>query len=247
MAFKLVLPQCEQIPTCVNHPPEWKKPLRIQVMGLNKDLDNLFDDGIKCPRPRAPYLAPWRLELPFSEGSQLERHVDRATEFIEPGLRFVQMAFRLLYGRDPDPRNPSDIVSRHQYDIWRGATADRVLLPEPILEGYAITFDHLLGPDDEGDPETLMLNIVDPNDPPEADLITIDKSPYTSGHEPVLLLIPRCCQVRKGTTDRRRINRGIREANLPEEVRMKRLEEESRAYEEKLLRKSKAQTSSDVA
>lgn len=91
-----------------------------------------------------------------------------------------------------------------------------------------------------------MLNTVDPNDPPEADFVTIDKSPYTSGSEPVLLLVPRCCQVRKGTTDRRRINREIREAKLPQEVRFKRLDEESRVYEEKLLRKSKAQALSDI-
>ncbi|KAI0489837.1 hypothetical protein F4859DRAFT_462554 [Xylaria cf. heliscus] len=226
MVFKLVLPQCEQTPTCVNHPPEPDKPLRIQIIGLNKDLDNVFDDGTKWPTPKSS--------------------LDKATEFIEPGLRLVQMAFCLLYGRDPDPGNPSDMVPRHQYDIWRGATEDRVLLPKPILEGYAITFDHLLGPDDEDDPETLMLNIINPNDPQRAGFIMIDTSPYTSGPEPVLLLVPRCCQVRKGTTDRRRINREIREAKLPEEVRFKRLEEESRAYEEKLLRKSKAQASSDI-
>ncbi|KAI3332454.1 hypothetical protein HD806DRAFT_480605 [Xylariaceae sp. AK1471] len=178
-------------------------------MGLNKDLDNLFDDGLKMPTPKSS--------------------LDKAADFIEPGLRLVQMAFRLLYGCDPDPGNPSDMVLRHQYDIWRGATADRVLLPEPILEGYAITFDHLLGPDDEDDPETLMLNILDPNDPLIANFITIDKDPYTSGPEPVLLLVPRCCQARKGTTDRRRINREIREAKLPEEVLAKLLEEESRA------------------
>ncbi|KAF2964885.1 hypothetical protein GQX73_g8682 [Xylaria multiplex] len=232
MVFKLILPQCEQTSTCVNHPPEWEKPLRIQISGWNKDLDNLFEDGLKMPKPKSS--------------------MDRATEFIEPGLRLVQMAFRLLYSRNPDPATPSDMVPRHQYDIWRGATPDRVLLPEPMqrdytrLEGYTITFDHLLGPGDEDDPETLMLNIIDPNDPVRADHMTISKSPYTSGSEPVLLLVPRCCQVRKGTTDRRRINREIREANLPEEVRMKRLMEESRAYEEKLLRKSKAQASSDV-
>jgi hypothetical protein len=96
----------------VNHPPQWEKPLRIQVSSLNKDLDNLFDDGIKMPTPK--------------------NSLDRAAEFIEPGLRLVQMAYRLLYGRDPDPGNFSDMVPRHQYDIWRGATADRVLLPEPM-------------------------------------------------------------------------------------------------------------------
>ncbi|KAI1299873.1 hypothetical protein F5Y03DRAFT_364995 [Xylaria venustula] len=226
MAFKLVLPQCEQTPPCMNHPPEWENPLRIQIGSDIVDLNNLFGDGVKITSPKSS--------------------LNRSAEFIEPGLRLVQMAFRLLYGRDPDPGNPSDMVPRHQYDVWRGATADRTLLPEPILEGYAITFDHLLGPDDEDDPETLMLNIVDPNDPSRADHMTIDKSPYTSGPGPVLLLVPRCCQVRKGTTDRRRINREIREAKLPEEVRAKIFEEESRAYAEKLLRKKTAQASSDV-
>ncbi|KAI1192175.1 hypothetical protein F5B17DRAFT_379746 [Nemania serpens] len=145
MAFKLVLPQCEQISTCVNHSPEWEKPLRIQVMCSYDDVDRLFDDGTKMPRPNSS--------------------LDQPAKLIEPGLRLARMGFRLLYGRDPDPGNPSDMVPRYQYNLWRGATKDRVILPEPILEGYVITFDHLLGPDDEEDPETLMLNIEDPNNP----------------------------------------------------------------------------------
>lgn len=36
----------------------------------------------------------------------------------------------------PPPGNPSDMVPRHQYDIWRVATAERVLLPEPM---YVLT------------------------------------------------------------------------------------------------------------
>ncbi|GAW26513.1 hypothetical protein SAMD00023353_3401440 [Rosellinia necatrix] len=38
----------------------------------------------------------------------------------------------------------------------------------------------------------------------------------------------------------------IREAKLPEEVRLRQLEKESRAYEEKVLGKSKARALSDV-
>ncbi|KAI1171012.1 hypothetical protein F4777DRAFT_566894 [Nemania sp. FL0916] len=227
MAFKLVLPQCGQTPGCVNHPPEPDKPLRIQIMGLLNDIDNLFDDGMKMPRPK---------------------HTEKlaADNFIEPGLRLARIGFGLLYGRDVDPGNSSDMVPRHQYDVWRVATPDRVILPEPIHEAYAITFDHLLGPEHEDDPETLMLNIVDPNDDAEAKFITIDKSLYTSETEPVLLLVPRCCQVRKGTTDRRRINREIREAKLPPEVLRQVLEEEYQANQEKQLRKRQARALADA-
>ncbi|KAI8624727.1 hypothetical protein F5Y19DRAFT_453022 [Xylariaceae sp. FL1651] len=198
-------------------------------MGEIEDLNKLFDDGLKMPTP--------------------EYHQDIGTEFIEPGLRLVQMAFRLLYDCDPDPGNPSDIVPRDQFNLWRVATPDRVMLPEPILEAYSITFGHLLGPGDEDDPETLMLNIMDPYDPVRSKIITFDKTPYTLGPEPVLLLVPRCCQTRTGRHDRERINEAVREkikqAKIPYENLAKLREEESH-WRRSMFEKSKASASSDV-
>ncbi|KAI1379140.1 hypothetical protein F4677DRAFT_442868 [Hypoxylon crocopeplum] len=171
MVSKLVLPQCEQHPTHMNHSPPPEKPLRIQIMGFNKYLDRLFDDGTKLPTPK--------------------HEADIAEDFIEPGLRLARMAFRLLYGRDPEPETSWDMIPQHQYDH--------------LLEAYAVTFDHLVRPDNEDDPETLMMNVIDPNDPSVACHLKVDKSRY-SWAELVLLKVPRCCQDRTGTTDRWRIN-----------------------------------------
>ncbi|KAI0206540.1 hypothetical protein F4808DRAFT_407775 [Astrocystis sublimbata] len=221
MTSKLILPQCEQTPICVNHPPEWEKPLRIQINAHYDDLDKVFEDGMKMPR-----LNPM--------------DVEKATDFHEAGLRLARMAFRLLYGRDPDLENPSDMVPRHQYRLWERATKDHDTSPldsKPM--SYNITFDHLLGEDDEDDPETLMLNSVDPHDASVANLMKIDMTPYMSVDEPVVLLVPRCCQTRAGTTDRWRINVEIKEAKLSPEAYSKLRDEEDRAYREKLERKRK--------
>lgn len=111
MSSKLVLPQCQENPTHLNHPPPPEKPLRIQICGDLEYLDKLFQNGNKIARPETSAALP--------------------AHFDEPCLELVQMAFKLLYGREPDTEVPRDIVPRHQYHLWRYRIGDRIL-PEPM-------------------------------------------------------------------------------------------------------------------
>jgi len=79
------------------------------------------------------------------------------------------------------------------------------------VDGYGITFDHLV-PECDNDPETLMMNVCDPSDPQAATYFKLDLSRYNTGPESFVLLVPRCCQLRQGTTDRKGINDQVREA-----------------------------------
>ena len=102
MVTKLVLPSCERDPTHPNHPPQLQKPLRIQIMGMSKHIDSLFDDGAKIPQ----------------EAVQTPGVNSPGAEFDETGLRFAKMAFNLLYGRDPNPDVAADFVPRHQHSTF---------------------------------------------------------------------------------------------------------------------------------
>lgn len=78
------------------------------------------------------------------------------------------------------------------------------------IDGYGITFDHLVDPTDDEDPETLMLNACDPNDPEMAQYLRLDVERFFTANESAVLLVPRCCQVRRGATDRKGINDQVR-------------------------------------
>lgn len=78
------------------------------------------------------------------------------------------------------------------------------------LDYYGVTFDHLV-PVDDWDPEVLQINIIE---------VEEDDGEYANKFLPFpvnaaeyagkkVLAIPRCCQNRKGTTDRARINESI--------------------------------------
>ncbi|KAI5862903.1 hypothetical protein GGS23DRAFT_570054 [Durotheca rogersii] len=192
MPANLIIPRCEQNPVHPNHPPPQDKPLRIQILGLNKIIDQLFGDGAKMPSEDRPITST-------------------TLDFDEVGLRFAKMAFKQLYGRDVDPNTPSDFVPRYQYNTFHGKVGE--CQPwEHVIDGYGITFDHLVSPADDDDPETLMINVCDPSDPKAAPYIRLDLGQYNAGPESFVLLVPRCCQLRRGTTDRRGINGQVREA-----------------------------------
>lgn len=74
-----------------------------------------------------------------------------------------------------------------------------------------MTFDHLV-PADDADPDVLQINIAEMDG---------DEGEYANKHLPFsvnwkdytgkkILAVPRCCQIRKGTTDRLRINDGVK-------------------------------------
>jgi hypothetical protein len=79
-----------------------------------------------------------------------------------------------------------------------------------MIDYYGVTFDHLV-PTDDTDLEVLQINIVEIED---------DGGVYANKYNPFdidpaeyigkkVLAVPRCCQKRKGTTDRKRINDAV--------------------------------------
>lgn len=78
------------------------------------------------------------------------------------------------------------------------------------IDYYGVTFDHLV-PADDPNPEVLQININEMDD---------DEGAYANKYLPFavdwreftgkrILAVPRCCQLRKGTTDQLRINDGV--------------------------------------
>src|SRR5215469_13033458 len=75
------------------------------------------------------------------------------------------------------------------------------------IDYYGVTFDHLV-PADDPDPEVLALSIIEVDNDGGAFankvlLFPIDPTEYTGKK---VLALPRCCQVKKGTQDRGRVN-----------------------------------------
>ena len=80
------------------------------------------------------------------------------------------------------------------------------------IDYYGVTFDHLV-PVDDLDPEVLQINIIEVDDDGgayanESLPFSVDPVEYTGKK---VLAVPRCCQKRKGTQDRSRINDSVNE------------------------------------
>lgn len=76
-----------------------------------------------------------------------------------------------------------------------------------MIDYYGVTFDHLV-PADDNDPEVLQINIIEieDNNGVYANtwlLFTVDPVDFIGKK---VLAVPRCCQKRKGTQDRWRVN-----------------------------------------
>ncbi|CAG8918339.1 unnamed protein product [Penicillium salamii] len=121
------------------------------------------------------------------------------------GPKLAELAFRAIYNRNVRPEIPMDMVVRDE------SPAPLVeARPKEIIDYYGVTFDHLV-PTDDINPEVLQINIVEIED---------DAGEYANKHNPFeidpneyigkkVLAVPRCCQKRKGTTDRLRVNDGV--------------------------------------
>jgi hypothetical protein len=80
------------------------------------------------------------------------------------------------------------------------------------IDYYGVTFDHLV-PADETDPEVLAISIIEVDDDGGTFAnkhlsFPVDPTEYTGKK---VLAVPRCCQVKRGTQDRRRINSEVAE------------------------------------
>lgn len=84
------------------------------------------------------------------------------------------------------------------------------LIPLSRIDYYGVTFDHLV-PAGDTDPEVLQINIIETDD---------DCGDYANRWLPfevnakeykdrAVLAVPRCCQNRKGTQDRRKVNESV--------------------------------------
>lgn len=92
------------------------------------------------------------------------------------------------------------------------------------IDYYGVTFDHLV-PADDPDPDVLQINIIEMeiDDGPFANgaayanellLFPVDPAEYTGEK---VLAVPRCCQKRKGSQDRMRINSQVAERDCEAE------------------------------
>jgi hypothetical protein len=78
------------------------------------------------------------------------------------------------------------------------------------ISDYGIIFDHLV-PSTETNPEVLQLNVFEKGDQ-ESRKIPLDQ--YSDEN---VVVLPRCCQVRVGSTDRRRVNSQVQDCGGCEE------------------------------
>ncbi|KAJ0163918.1 hypothetical protein CTA2_2119 [Colletotrichum tanaceti] len=185
MALELYIPPCIRTPAGRQHPPRIESPLRVQIDGPLESIQKLFPS------------AAWNTSL-FSPRPYPQ----------EAGPALAALAFRHIFGTDVRPDVPGDMVVRDEYLGW-------IKVEEKVLEEidhYGVTFDHLV-PADDVDPDVLQINIIE---------IENDDGEYANTHMPFsvnasdyigkkVLAVPRCCQKRKGTTDRRRVNEGVLE------------------------------------
>jgi hypothetical protein len=84
-----------------------------------------------------------------------------------------------------------------------------------VIDYYGVTFDHLV-PKGDTNPEVLVINIIEMDDDEgayarEVLWCEIDRQDFTGKK---VLAVPRCCQKKKGTQDRVRVNNLVAERNL---------------------------------
>jgi hypothetical protein len=99
--------------------------------------------------------------------------------------------------------------------------------PTREIDYYGVTFDHLV-PADDPDPKVMQINVIEIED---------DNGAYANEHMAFavdlaefvgkkVLAVPRCCQKRKGTQDRARVNSCVeeRDQRMREEQEWSRME-----------------------
>ncbi|KAJ5669362.1 hypothetical protein N7462_010432 [Penicillium macrosclerotiorum] len=181
MALPLFIPPCIFAPARCYHFPPSDKPLRIQIEGPTIAIEKLLPHTV------------WRPEFgnePFPQ---------------QAGPELARLTYQTVYGHDVLPDIPGDLVVRDEYLGWVSEK-----YPEPVIDYYGVTFDHFVPPNDPN-PEVLQINIIEiENDngayASEGLLFAVDPTDFIGKK---VLAIPRCCQERKGTQDRWRVNAGV--------------------------------------
>ncbi|EGX91785.1 hypothetical protein CCM_05942 [Cordyceps militaris CM01] len=122
-------------------------------------------------------------------------------------LAFRQKLAALTYwALYPDKATVPTLVVRDEYLGW--------VVEEPLcrIDYYGVTFDYLV-PTEDTDPEVLQINILETeNDGGEYANHWLDFEVNAVAYKNLsVLAVPRCCQKRKGTQDRHKVNEGVLE------------------------------------
>ncbi|KAG8169257.1 hypothetical protein KVR01_000002 [Diaporthe batatas] len=188
MGYELCIPACVCDPAHPYHPPPLDKPLRIQIDGPLVAIEKLLPSASWHTNP---------LALVFPQPAA-------------PDL--AKLAYRAIYGHDVRPDVIGDAIVRDEYLGWVNEK------PLNKIDFYGVTFDHLV-PADDVDPDVLQINILEleVTEGPYADGVAYAQQNLLFSFDPTeyigkkVLAVPRCCQRRKGTQDRGRINDSVAE------------------------------------
>ncbi|KAJ5800825.1 uncharacterized protein N7518_002893 [Penicillium psychrosexuale] len=178
MVLPLYIPPCIHTPAGQYHLPPSDQPLRIQIEGPLIAIERLLPD------------IPWRLD-------------SRDRVFPQPaGPELARLTYQTIYGRDIHPEVLGDLVVQDEYLGWMPEER-----PEELIDYYGVTFDHLV-PASAINPEVLQINIIEIEDDGGVYantwlLFAVDPTEFIGKK---VLAVPRCCQKRKGTQDRWRVN-----------------------------------------
>ncbi|KAF2457061.1 hypothetical protein BDY21DRAFT_33193 [Lineolata rhizophorae] len=181
MALELYIPPCVDEPPHPNHPPSPERPLRIHIQGPLVSIQKLLPGVQFC-------YDDW--EKPFPQAA---------------GLQLAELAFRTIYGRPADAEMGENLTVCDEDSAW-------IREPELRMEidYYGVTFDHRV-PENEADPEVLAVNIIEMEEDGgkyarQHFRVEVDPKEYLGNK---VLAVPRCCQKKRGTTDRARINSDV--------------------------------------
>ncbi|KAI0886747.1 uncharacterized protein GGS22DRAFT_186820 [Annulohypoxylon maeteangense] len=186
--LELYIPSCILEPPHCHHPPPPDKPLRIRIQGPLETIEKLLPNE------------SWYPVGPFPQPG---------------GIKLADLTHRTLYGEGWDN---AAIAVRDEYNAW--VMKNRI--PQDHIDYYGVTLDHLV-PKDDPDPEVLCINIIEVDEENgglfadggkmanECLLFPVDPKEYTGKK---VLAVPRCCQKKRGTTDRKTINGLVEEMDI---------------------------------
>ncbi|RAL08923.1 uncharacterized protein BO97DRAFT_472824 [Aspergillus homomorphus CBS 101889] len=179
MALPLFIPPCIRTPRGQYHLPPPDKPLRVQIEGPLVAIKKLL-----------PHIS-WCLSL-------------QNRTFPQPaGPELARLTYRAVYGQDVSSEVSGDLVVRDESLGWMPQRRPE----EELIDYDGVTFDHLV-PAEDTDPEVMQINIIEIEDDKGVYAnkwlaFEVDPSEYIGKK---VLAVPRCCQKRKGTQDRWRVN-----------------------------------------
>ncbi|KAF2181273.1 hypothetical protein K469DRAFT_692145 [Zopfia rhizophila CBS 207.26] len=176
MALELYIHPCIHNRPHHLHPPPPDKPLRIQIQGPLESIQKLLPN------------VSWHPIGPFPQLG---------------GLKLASLTHQKLYGQEGLEGADGALVVRDEYPGWVMEGG----IPLDYIDYYGVTFDHLV-PADDLNPEVLAISIIEVDNDGgafanEVLSFPIDPTEYTGKK---VLAVPRCCQVKKGTQDRGRVN-----------------------------------------